>query len=680
MLKRILAVIVSALLLVGVFSLAFNIQPAHSEAHTITVPDDYPTIQGAINAANVGDTIFVRNGSYVQGLDMSDRAVTCLVNKTVKLVGESKEATFISAPSFMGFVNYGVEITADNVTITGFTINHGHYCYGLVIDAKGVNMTGNNISGGGIGASCYVESSYSTFTGNVIATSYRSLALDFSGDFNTFIGNDIGKWDISGAHNNTFSGNNIESLGVSNAYNNSWNGIYPSGGNYWNSYSGVDLKKGPNQDQPGGDGIGDTPFIVDADNIDHYPLMRPYTYFTKGIPFAYFNYTRNAPVTGETVTFDASTSLDLNGNIVSYVWDFGDGANATGANPIVTHTYTSVGSYQVKLTVTDNAGLTDTTTQTITVEKIPTAMSVTTSASSMFAGFRVNVTGTLRDMYGNGLSSRTVVLYYSFSGITTWTPITSCTTDNAGNYLATWIPTATGAFTLNVSWGGDAIHFAANKTTILNCIAYDQYIFSVESNSTISGLAYNAAGQILSFTAAGADGTGGYVKATVTSNLTGSPAGVKVLIDGNQVACSPTSTSDTCVIYFTYQHSTHNVVIDLTAAQPTPTPTPTPTPSPTPTPTPTPTPSPSPTPTPEPAESPSPSFPPSPSPSPSQTVTPTPTPNSTPTPTPTPTASPTTPPDDGAFTNWLLVLIAVATAAAIIAVILIWKRNKRHSE
>lgn len=42
--KIIVVGIVSLLLLIGFFSLAFNIQPAHSEAHTITVPDDYPTI------------------------------------------------------------------------------------------------------------------------------------------------------------------------------------------------------------------------------------------------------------------------------------------------------------------------------------------------------------------------------------------------------------------------------------------------------------------------------------------------------------------------------------------------------------------------------------------------------------------------------------------------------------
>jgi|SRR5271157_3280665 len=38
-----------------------------------------------------------------------------------------------------------------------------------------------------------------------------------------------------------------------------------------------DLKSGPNQDQPGSDGIGDTPYVINANNLDNYPLISPYT-------------------------------------------------------------------------------------------------------------------------------------------------------------------------------------------------------------------------------------------------------------------------------------------------------------------------------------------------------------------------------------------------------------------
>ena len=60
------------------------------------------------------------------------------------------------------------------------------------------------------------------------------------------------------------------------------------------------------------------------------------------------------------VRFDASSSNDSDGNIVSYAWNFGDGN--TGSGQIVTHTYADPGSYTPSLTVTDDRGATHTAT------------------------------------------------------------------------------------------------------------------------------------------------------------------------------------------------------------------------------------------------------------------------------------------------------------------------------
>lgn len=57
-----------------------------------------------------------------------------------------------------------------------------------------------------------------------------------------------------------------------------------------------------------------------------------------------------------TIDFDGSASLD-DGAIVSYDWDFGDGA--TGTTDVLTHIYTNPGFYTVTLTVTDDEGATD---------------------------------------------------------------------------------------------------------------------------------------------------------------------------------------------------------------------------------------------------------------------------------------------------------------------------------
>jgi len=55
-----------------------------------------------------------------------------------------------------------------------------------------------------------------------------------------------------------------------------WDDGYPSGGNYWSNYTCADLFRGAYQNITGSDGIGDTPFIINANNRDGYPLIEPY--------------------------------------------------------------------------------------------------------------------------------------------------------------------------------------------------------------------------------------------------------------------------------------------------------------------------------------------------------------------------------------------------------------------
>jgi len=87
---------------------------------------------------------------------------------------------------------------------------------------------------------------------------------------------------------------------------------------------------------------------------------------TPSNPEGRFTYSPMFPLVGETVTFNASASYDPDGTVVSYEWDFGDGAADTGM--VVTHGYSAVGAYNVSLTVTDNEGLTDITWQIVGIE------------------------------------------------------------------------------------------------------------------------------------------------------------------------------------------------------------------------------------------------------------------------------------------------------------------------
>ena len=69
------------------------------------------------------------------------------------------------------------------------------------------------------------------------------------------------------------------------------------------------------------------------------------------------------------VSFDGSSSSDVDGTLVTYVWNFGDSATASGAT--TSHTYSTPGTYAARLTVTDNEGASNFTTTTIQVNSNP---------------------------------------------------------------------------------------------------------------------------------------------------------------------------------------------------------------------------------------------------------------------------------------------------------------------
>jgi PKD repeat protein len=116
-------------------------------------------------------------------------------------------------------------------------------------------------------------------------------------------------------------------------------------------------------------------------------------------PTASFVYSPGSPIAGATVAFDASGSMDPDGAIVSYAWDFGDGGTASGA--AVTHAYAFTGTYPVRLAVTDNDGLTDTTTRSIGVGEAAKAdlviAGITHSPANPAIGQAVNFAVTVRN-------------------------------------------------------------------------------------------------------------------------------------------------------------------------------------------------------------------------------------------------------------------------------------------
>jgi PKD repeat protein len=103
------------------------------------------------------------------------------------------------------------------------------------------------------------------------------------------------------------------------------------------------------------------------DYYDDYNLRKVFYKPYLVPPLVNFTFSPAVPYDCETITFDASASFNPYGSITNYRWDFGDGSITTTTLPIITHTYTSLGNYNITLEVTDEFGLTNNTSTTVTV-------------------------------------------------------------------------------------------------------------------------------------------------------------------------------------------------------------------------------------------------------------------------------------------------------------------------
>lgn len=85
-----------------------------------------------------------------------------------------------------------------------------------------------------------------------------------------------------------------------------------------------------------------------------------------GAPKARFTYSPERIWAGDEISFDATQSIDAQSEIMEFDWDFADFSSSSySATP--THTFSSPGSYEVQLIVTDVTGRSDTTVQTVAV-------------------------------------------------------------------------------------------------------------------------------------------------------------------------------------------------------------------------------------------------------------------------------------------------------------------------
>jgi len=329
-------------------------------------PGNYSSIQGAINDANAGDTIFVYSGTYLEHI---------LIDKSITLIGEDKETTIIDG----SLTDNCIKITTDSVIVDSFTIKKG--VLGInILQSSGQEIKNNLIRNNWGGINLYkvtdsqitdnsitdsffeginpIQSSGNTFSGNKIFWNLYGILFTSSNDNfvfeNDIKGNTRGIELVDQSNNNKIYHNNFYSSQEDNGYDdfsNMWDDDYPSGGNYWDDYTGSDND---------GDGIGDTSYIVpgDGNNEDRYPLMNPFvpqqppetpniTGPTSGIPYQEY-------------TYSLTNTVDPEGDLIYAFWDWGDGDTSGWVGPydsgeeiFANHSWSSKGTYEIKAKLKD---------------------------------------------------------------------------------------------------------------------------------------------------------------------------------------------------------------------------------------------------------------------------------------------------------------------------------------
>jgi hypothetical protein len=207
---------------------------AETQPKTITVPDDYPTIQAAIGNATAGDTVYVRKGIYY-----APYFNVIVIDKPLSLIGEDASSTIIdgidrgeySMGHYVMTWN-GITLDAPNSTISGFTIrNMNHAIINGHSSPSGDRILGNNLSNNKVpiawgGTDFLIE-------GNNITDNDEAMNI---GGLNGLISNNTIEGLAVYAQNITISGNCISNIGLSIGQSNSIN-VY--GNNITDSLQGI---------------------------------------------------------------------------------------------------------------------------------------------------------------------------------------------------------------------------------------------------------------------------------------------------------------------------------------------------------------------------------------------------------------------------------------------------------
>jgi len=232
--------------------------------------NDNILVNNTVSSSEVGIILYRCQDNLLTGNIAFNNSLGGIVlyysNNNVLVCNNAFSNNYDSGTSFMraGFFFF----TSGNNIVTGNTADGN--CYGLFLTFSNNNAFTSNIVLNNDREGIYVYySSAGNFTDNIVSSNECGVGLEYS-SANSFF------------HNN-FLDNAEQVRRLDSDSGNEWDDGYPSGGNYWSDHAATDSYSGFDQKEPGGDGILDDPYIIDADNVDNYPMAETWIPLPKTI-------------------------------------------------------------------------------------------------------------------------------------------------------------------------------------------------------------------------------------------------------------------------------------------------------------------------------------------------------------------------------------------------------------
>jgi len=198
--------------------------------------------------------------------------------------------------------------SSNNTLLENKIVANTHHGLSLWNAARNNTVFKNNITDSFWGILIAHSSNHNNISDNNIANNDYGIILDQG----------VGIIDSSNNfvyHNNFVD--NTHQVSVYSTSTNHWDDNYPSGGNYWSDYVGTDLYRGPYQNVTGSDGIGDIPYVIDVNNKDSYPLMKPYPWATHDVGIT--SVTTSKTIVGQGYNMSITVMLFNYGNYIENI-------------------------------------------------------------------------------------------------------------------------------------------------------------------------------------------------------------------------------------------------------------------------------------------------------------------------------------------------------------------------